>query len=121
MKLYLGISLIIVCLGLSLAAPLNNTLEVQHVEKTEELPQETKRSEIHMGTIVFKPNPGLFQEFTSGVESKIHSKEPVASQLLVAGAPKNNPQPDQPQSRHSALSVLVIRIFLEIRKSKCYI
>ena len=95
MKLYFGLSLIIACLGLSLAAP--NTMEVHHVENIEELP-----TEIDLGTIVFKPKPGLFHEFASGVESEIHSEEPVAvvgaGEFLVAGAeivnpPKNNPQP----------------------------
>ena len=96
MKHSFGLSLIIACLGLSLAAPLN-TMEVHHVENIEELP-----TEIDLGTIVFKPKPGLFHEFASGVESEIHSEEPVAvvgaGEFLVAGAeivnpPKNNPQP----------------------------
>ena len=101
MNFCLGLSLIIACIGLSLAAPSKkvleipmNTMVVQHVENTEAMPQETESQEVNLGTIVFKPNPGLFHD--SGTEKPLAVEG--AGEFLVAGAEIVNPQKNIPQA-----------------------
>ena len=96
MKLYFGLSLIIVFLGLSMVVPfgLGRSFGLMH---------DIEGAEVDLGKLVFKPNPGLFAEISDKAEGQNHSEEPAsdidAGQSLVAKEENVNPPKNKLQPR----------------------